>query len=199
MANEIERKFKVLSTDVLKGLTGAHLTQGYLPPTAARVRGVLTADAAWLLLEVPGTNGYELMFEYAVPLSDAEAYQSLKTAVTVRIRVTAEQAWLTIKGPATNGSRVELEYDIPLPDAQALLALAGVTSLSKTRYCIAHEGFVYELDEYHGHLSGLFSVEVELPSIDEPINLPQWVGDEVTGVRAWDNDMLARVGRPAAH
>lgn len=198
MANEIERKFKVKALDVLKGLTGAHLTQGYIPPSAAVVRAVVDAHTAWLMFEVSGDNGYEQKFKYAVPPSDAESFQSLKTAVTVRIRVTAEQAWLTIKGPATNGSRVELEYDIPLPDAQALLALAGVTSLSKTRYCIPHEGFVYELDEYHGDLSGLFSVEVELPSIDEPINLPDWVGDEVTGVRAWDNDMLARAGRPEA-
>lgn len=117
-------------------------------------------------------------------------------AATVRVRIINEHAWLTLKGPAQNGARLELEYPIPLQDAQELLALKGATALSKTRFRIEHGGFVYEVDQYHGHLDGLFSVEVELPSIQTHLDLPDWVGDEVTGQRAWDNDMLAREGRP---
>ncbi len=117
--------------------------------------------------------------------------------VLVRVRATAEQAWLTLKtaplGPAT---RHEWEYDIPLADALEMARQPGTHRLEKTRYIVEHEGHRYEIDEYHGGLKGLYTVEVELADINQPLSLPNWVGEEVTGRREWDNDSLARLGWP---
>lgn len=116
--------------------------------------------------------------------------------ITVRVRLENTQAFLTVKGPTKGASRVECEYPIPLVDAQQMLALPGVARLSKTRFEVAHESHVYEIDQYHGHLEGLFTVEVELASADEQVSLPAWVGTELTGIRSWDNSALAQHGLP---
>lgn len=116
--------------------------------------------------------------------------------MTVRLRVQDKLAWLTLKGPASEGSRVECEYPIPVADAHQMLALPGVISLSKTRYLVEHKGHTFEVDEYHGPLTGLYTAECELASIFESVALPDWIGGEVKGQRAWDNDSLAREGLP---
>lgn len=116
--------------------------------------------------------------------------------LTVRVRIQEDQAMLTLKGPASNASRLECEYPIPVADARQMVALKGVPSLSKTRYCIEYQGHTFEVDQYHGALDGLYTVEAELESVDEKLALPAWVGDELTGRRGWDNDMLAKMGPP---
>jgi adenylate cyclase len=116
--------------------------------------------------------------------------------VTVRVRISREQAWLTLKGPSSGATRLECEYAIPLADAQQMTSLKGVFSLSKTRFRIEYEGHVFEVDQYKGPLEGLFTVEAELQSADERLAIPNWVGEELTGRRGWDNDMLAKNGPP---
>lgn len=120
--------------------------------------------------------------------------------VLVRVRATADQAWLTLKtaplGPAT---RHEWEYAIPVADALEMARQPGTHRLEKTRYIVEHDGHRYEVDEYHGGLKGLYTVEVELTDINQPLSLPDWVGEEVTGRREWDNDSLARQGWPTGH
>jgi len=117
-------------------------------------------------------------------------------AMTVRVRHNNEKAWLTLKGPAVKASRPEFEYPIPLEDALQMLGLPGVASLQKVRFRVEHKGLVYEIDQYLGPLQGLYTVEVELERVGQHVELPPWAGQELTGQRAWDNDMLAKFGRP---
>ena len=109
----------------------------------------------------------------------------------------ASKAWLTIKGqPVSTLSRPEWEYEIPVADANEMARQPGAYSLEKTRYFIEHHGHMFEVDRYHGGLEGLYSVEVEMDSEKAQITLPDWVGEEVTGNKAWDNESLARNGWP---
>lgn len=117
-------------------------------------------------------------------------------AATVRIRVTDDRAWLTIKGPSVGARKPEYEYPIPRQDALDLLGLEGVFQLSKMRFQVRHGRHIWDVDVYHGPLAGLVTAEVELTREDEAVELPPWVGREVTGERRWDNDMLALQGLP---
>ena len=120
-----------------------------------------------------------------------------KGAVLVRVRVCDNQAWLTLKGqPVSTLSRPEWEYEIPVTEAREMARQPGAYALEKTRYCIEHEGHTFEVDQYHGGLEGLYTVEVEMDSETTWVDLPEWVGEEVTGNRAWDNESLARNGWP---
>ena len=121
-----------------------------------------------------------------------------KGAVLVRVRVCDNQAWLTLKGqPVSTLSRPEWEYEIPVAEAREMARQTGAYSLEKTRYFIEHKGHTVEVDQYHGGLEGLYTVEVEMDSETTWVELPEWVGEEVTGKRGWDNESLARNGWPA--
>lgn len=114
-------------------------------------------------------------------------------ATTVRVRVyNGTESWLTLKGPSENGSCLELEYQVPLEDANQLMSLSGVSKIEKTRYKIPVGKFVGELDVYHGQLQGFMTLEIELEDINTDVPLPFWVGEEVTGQRKYNNDMLAK-------
>lgn len=121
-----------------------------------------------------------------------------KGAVLLRVRVCDNQAWLTLKGqPVSTLSRPEWEYEIPVSEAREMARQTGAYSLEKTRYFIEHKGHTFEVDQYHGGLEGLYTVEVEIESETTCVELPEWVGEEVTGRRGWDNESLARNGWPA--
>ena len=45
--------------------------------------------------------------------------------------------------------------------------------------------------EFEGELSPLILAEVELPSEDATVELPAWLGEEITGDHSWSNASLA--------
>jgi CYTH domain-containing protein len=112
---------------------------------------------------------------------------------TVRVRVAGDRAFLTIKGPAAHGARDEYEYPIPVPDADELLArhCAG-GRVEKVRHVVPHGGHAWEVDEFTGENAPLVIAEVELTRIDEAVELPPWVGLEVTDDPRYTNAALAR-------
>jgi CYTH domain-containing protein len=83
-------------------------------------------------------------------------------------------------------------------DADGYLCLSDVImirpfpNVQKTRYCVvAVDDFIWEIDEFEGELAGLILAEVELPSEQQPVELPPWIGLELTGLRNWSNAALA--------
>jgi adenylate cyclase len=110
---------------------------------------------------------------------------------TVRIRVSGDAAWITVKGITTGATRSEFEYAIPRDDAAALLALCEPPILEKTRHRIQHAGHCWEIDEFHGDNAGLVVAEVELEQENEPLELPPWIGPEVTADPRYFNSNLA--------
>lgn len=112
---------------------------------------------------------------------------------TVRVRVVGEQGYLTIKGPTVGISRAEFEYAIPVQDASEMLeTLCDPPLIEKTRYKIPWAGLVWEVDEFAGVNRGLIMAEVELPDPNQPIDYPDWIGEEVSHDPRYYNSNLAK-------
>lgn len=109
-----------------------------------------------------------------------QGYLSTVKERTVRIRVVGEQAWITVKGLTVGATRSEFEYSIPLADAEQMLELCEQPIIEKTRYVVEMGGLRWEVDEFTGANRGLVVAEVELDDPDQSIELPDWIGTEVT-------------------
>ena len=111
---------------------------------------------------------------------------------TVRVRIGDGGAWLTIKGPSRNGglSRFEWEKEIDAKEALELLQLAEGAVIDKVRYYVDYAGHTIEVDEFNGDNEGLVMAEIELASEDENVELPTWLGREVTGEKRFYNSHL---------
>jgi adenylate cyclase len=111
----------------------------------------------------------------------------------VRIRLSDTSARLTIKGAGQGISRSEYEYDIPESDAREMLqSLCVHEPIAKTRYRVRHGAHVWEVDVFEGANAGLVLAEVELDEAHESVELPDWVGPEVSGDEHYYNAYLAR-------
>ncbi len=120
----------------------------------------------------------------------AQGYLTRDMDRTVRVRIGGEKAWLTIKGRNEGITRQEFEYEIPLEDGRGLLALCLPGVIDKTRYAIPHAGHVWEVDEFHSDNQGLVVAEVELAAAEISPELPEWVGEEVSGDARYYNSSL---------
>jgi adenylate cyclase len=142
-------------------------------------RKFLVVNETWRL----GAPGLVLRQGY-IPTQDAR---------TVRVRVVGNQGYLTLKGPAVGIVRSEFEYSIPLEDAETILAtLCTPPLIEKYRYRIPAGAVVWEVDEFLGANQGLVVAEVELTSPDQAVDLPDWVGREVSHDPRYHNSNLAR-------
>ncbi|BAY90328.1 MULTISPECIES: CYTH domain-containing protein [unclassified Tolypothrix] len=122
-----------------------------------------------------------------------QGYISTKKEATVRVRIAGNQAYLTIKGKTVQYSRSEFEYPIPLEDAREMLnTLCEKPLIEKTRYKIAYGNLIWEIDEFDGVNKGLILAEVELSHEQQQIELPIWVGEEVSHDPKYFNSNLAK-------
>lgn len=101
-------------------------------------------------------------------------------APVVRVRIEAGCATLTIKSAQDGLTRAEYEYAIPLADADEMLDTLCPFAVEKTRYLRTFAGHTWEVDVFHGRNDGLVVAEVELGSEDEAVELPPWVGEDVS-------------------
>lgn len=121
-----------------------------------------------------------------------QGYLSTKKERTVRIRTNGREGFLTIKGPSSGASRLEFEYRIPLDDALEIMELCEKPIIEKTRYIIEYGGMKWEIDEFEGVNKGLLLAEVELTHEDQKIDIPEWIGEEVTGNPDYYNASLIK-------
>ncbi len=118
----------------------------------------------------------------------AQCYLSIDPRTTVRVRILGDKGYITVKGLTIRATRDEWEYEIPTSDAKEMMERCSVTPvLSKIRYY--YDG--WEIDEFQGALSGLVVAEKEGFDIDDNIELPLFIGREVTGDKRYYNSMLA--------
>lgn len=118
-----------------------------------------------------------------------QAYISDRIEATVRVRIAGESAFLTVKGRTTGAVRDEWEYPIPFDDAMEMIrSCSAGPAIDKTRY---HVG-PWEIDEFHGALEGLVVAEIELDNENQEIELPDFIGREVTGDARYYNSSLAK-------
>lgn len=122
-----------------------------------------------------------------------QTYLSDRSEATVRLRVKGDRAYITVKGKNSGAVRDEWEYEIPVADAEDMaVRLAGGWSIDKTRHIVRYGDRVWEVDVFHGRHEGLTLAEVELDNAAAEVELPPFVGPEVTGAAAYYNSNLAK-------
>jgi CYTH domain-containing protein len=122
-----------------------------------------------------------------------QGYIYTVNGTTVRVRIAGEDSYLTIKGKSQGISRQEFEYQIPIEEAKMMLdTLCDRPLIEKIRYKIERENLVWEVDEFLGENEGLILAEVELNDANQIINLPNWIGREVTEDKRYYNSNLTK-------
>ena len=113
---------------------------------------------------------------------------------TVRVRLQKDQGLLTVKGKSTEDGlvRFEWETEISIQDAKSLLQLCEKGIIDKTRYQITYGTHVFEVDVFHGENHGLILAEIELRSVNDIFEKPDWLGKEVTGDVKYYNSNLSK-------
>jgi len=131
--------------------------------------------------------------DLAEPVLLRQGYLSSQRERVVRVRIEGQHAMLTIKGANVGTARGEWEYPIPLADANELLdGLCEQPLIEKYRRRIMYAGMVWEVDEFLGANFGLVVAEIELHSVDQPFEKPDWIGEEVSDDARYYNANLIR-------
>lgn len=133
----------------------------------------------------------------ATPTHYHQGYVPTVNGMTVRIRIAGEKAFITMKDHAVGFTRHEFEYDIPKEDAAQMLELmCAKPQIEKYRYVIPAkaQGLVlhWEVDEFLGDNDGLVVAEIEVPTEETTFDIPEWIGEEVTGDKRYYNSHLCK-------
>lgn len=112
---------------------------------------------------------------------------------TVRVRTTENHGFITIKGKTDNPA-VKPEYEYQIPKTEAIELLDGFTenNIEKIRYKIEYQGKIWEIDLFYGDNEGLIVAEIELNSMEESYQIPEWIDREVTHESKYFNSNLSK-------
>lgn len=128
----------------------------------------------------------------------AQGYLSV-SPVEMRVRKKGDRCYLTVKGDG-DIDRAEWETEIPFWVFDRLWPQTVARQLSKTRYSVPDGDRLLEIDEYHGALAGLVTLECEFPTVDASSTFipPPWVGpaEDVSTDARYKNHRLAEWGLP---
>lgn len=124
-------------------------------------------------------------------LNDTASLDSGAQKASVRVRIQGDAAYLNIKSRQIGHTRQEFDYPVPVAEARELLALCVGGLIDKRRHLVNHGGLLWEVDEFLGDNAGLVVAEVELERADQPFDLPEWAGAEVTDDVRYYNLALA--------
>ena len=122
-----------------------------------------------------------------------QAYLSTDGKSSIRVRIRDNRsATLSVKSRPSSLRRLELEYPIPVLEAEALMQLRQSGIVEKVRYIVPAGTLKWEIDVFLGDNLGLLIAEIELPEENHPIEVPAWIGAEVTGQAQYYNGSLAQ-------
>jgi adenylate cyclase len=129
-------------------------------------------------------------------VSIRQAYLASDGRASIRVRIRGDSsATLTIKSRPVDLRRLELEYDIPVLEAEALVKLRQGSIIEKVRHVVPYGGDVdlaWEIDVFSGENLGLVVAEIELRHERQHVELPPWIGPEVTGQLQYYNSALVQ-------
>jgi adenylate cyclase len=121
-----------------------------------------------------------------------QAYLASSGKASIRVRIKGDgTATLAVKSRPVDLRRLELEYAIPILEAEALMQLRHGSVIEKVRYLIPWGDLVWEIDVFSGQNLGLTIAEIELRHQHQRVELPDWIGAEVTGLPQFYNGTLA--------
>ncbi|HIO94015.1 MAG TPA: hypothetical protein EYN46_01450 [Candidatus Poseidoniales archaeon] len=187
---EIERRFLVDSENlpiIRETASGeVDISQWYPPPSEVELSPENHSIALSGRVMIEG-----------IPESDWRGVCELISSGTgVRIRTMGNSAFLTIKGRWIGAARDEYEWPVDAGLVRQFGDSQGWLGISKTRIYYPLDGdLLCEVDVFSGILADLVIAEIELTSSEIQLDLPglpEWLGDEITGVVEWDNFALAK-------
>lgn len=120
-----------------------------------------------------------------------QGYIAREKGNTVRIRDKDGTFILCIKTATVGLGRHELEYEISTEEGEILFDCLNHQPIIKTREVYDMGDVVWEVDVFAGENSGLIVAEVELESENQYVELPDWIGPEVTGLSKFYNANIA--------
>lgn len=200
MSQEIERRFYLYDPAWRpEGVQPVRLDQGYFS-LGKTARGLLELNedgyGRFVLRQMGegvGEQGGAELLSFDLPIDQIinlwHSCETLHAGLAefpmgwkARIRLQGENAYVfDLKGPRTGTTRVEIGPIELQPDhGLKLLELTGDTRLTKLRYRTDYAGYTWEIDVYEGKYKGLVTAEVELEADNALIDLPPWVGEEIT-------------------
>jgi adenylate cyclase len=122
-----------------------------------------------------------------------QAYLTSDGRASIRVRIVDNRdAALTIKSRSAELRRLELEYSVPVLEAEAMIPLRRGSVIEKVRHHVPFGGLTWEVDVFAGENEGLIIAEVELDYEHQHVELPSWVGSEVTNLGPYYNGSLAQ-------
>ena len=125
-------------------------------------------------------------------LGSTNGFIPINQQTEARIREAEGSYVLTIKAKTDAiASRLELEFPISAENALKLIPHCP-KHIEKTRHVIESNGQRWEVDVFGGRNQGLTTVEIE--SDKPPETLPDWIGENITGVEKYSNQKLAHIG-----
>ena len=72
-----------------------------------------------------------------------------------------------------------------------MMSFSTLGSVKKQRHVFKIGEVTWEVDFFEDENEGLIMAEVELPSFDTPVDLPEWIGREVSDDPAYLSSNLA--------
>tara|TARA_Y100000589_G_scaffold162757_1_gene154633 strand:- start:225 stop:704 length:480 start_codon:yes stop_codon:yes gene_type:complete len=108
----------------------------------------------------------------------------------VRIRSEDNSYKLTIKKHIIMAKNLEFEFDIPKIDGETIISQLK-NLIIKERFYLIYSGKEWIIDRFKDKNFPLEIAEVELKTIDEQINLPNFLSTEITGLKKFSNFQLS--------
>ena len=122
-----------------------------------------------------------------------QGYLAPVSKASVRVRVEGDRANINIKSATLGMQRMEYEYLIPKDEALEMLdKLCETPQIAKNRHRVKFGDHTWEIDEFFGDNLGLIVAEIELASVDESFEIPDWIGVEVTEDKRYYNVNLVK-------
>ena len=113
----------------------------------------------------------------------------IKNKKNLRVRIINDEiAYFTFKISIDKSSKDEFEYQIPLSEAIEMYSKAE-KRLEKTRYKTKFNGNNIDIDVYP---DGLKVVEIEYENNLKDGDIPDYCGEEITGVSKYSNIKIAK-------
>ena len=98
-----------------------------------------------------------------------------------RVRIADDKATIALKSRRMGMVRTEFEYAIPCADAEEIFrTMCAGNVLNKVRHFVTHKDDTWVVDVYDDILKGIVLAEIELTQPDQVLQIPDWVGAEVT-------------------
>lgn len=201
MAKEIERKFLVSSNDYLNDSTKVEtLMQSYVNGVeGVRVSIFVSQDKGYVEIDTEQDS-------WAIAINSEEAAVIAKQKLedlTVRLRsVDDATAFLTVKGRSSDDGleRDEWEYPMEIGLYNNICSTLELVYLRKFRYTCPLGDLIIEVDMFEAEEGAEPQklAEIEFPvgyDHSQPLYLPGWVGEEVTGNVDYYNSVMIKSGK----